>query len=140
MSPRKHVRSGAPWEDVAGYSRAVVAGQQVFISGTTAVDEDGQVVGHGDPYRQTQRCIEIIAAALAEIGGELQHVVRTRMYVTDIDKWPEIARAHQESFGRIMPATTMVEVSRLIDPDMLVEIEADALLDAAPASRDDDGD
>ena len=140
MSYRKYFRSGAPWADVAGYSRAVRAGSHVFVSGTAPVDSDGNVVGRGDAYRQTQRCIEIIAAALAEVGGGIENVVRTRMFVTDIEQWEDIARAHQEAFGRVMPATTMVEVSRLIDPDMLVEIEADALLDtAAPASEADEG-
>ena len=134
MKPRKRVRTGAPWEAVAGYSRAVQVGSQLFISGTAPVDDGGNVVGRGDPYAQTKRCIEIIAASLAEVGGGLEHVVRTRMYVTDINQWVDIARAHQESFGSIMPATTMVEVSRLIDSDMLVEIEADAVLDAAPLS------
>jgi enamine deaminase RidA (YjgF/YER057c/UK114 family) len=129
MSRRKHVRSGAPWEALAGYSRAVLSGRHVFVSGTAPVNEQGTVVGRGDPYRQTQRCIEIIAAALQELGGGLQHVVRTRVFVTDIEQWADIAKAHQQAFGDIMPATTMVEVSRLIDPDMLVEIEADAILD-----------
>lgn len=140
MKPRKRVRTGAPWETVAGYSRAVQVGAQLFISGTAPVDDDGNVVGRGDPYAQTKRCIEIIGASLAEVGGGLEHVVRTRMYVTDIDRWVDIARAHQESFGSIMPATTMVEVSRLIHSDMLVEIEADAVLDAAPLFGEADSD
>ncbi|MBT8086518.1 MAG: RidA family protein [Gammaproteobacteria bacterium] len=136
MSDRKQVRSGAPWEAVAGYSRAVLVGNQVYISGTAPVDENGRVVGRGDPYRQAQRCIEIISAALDEIGGGLEHVVRTRMFVLDIEQWPDIARAHQEAFGDIMPATSMIEVSRLIDPHMLVEIEADAILNSAPHPGD----
>ncbi len=128
MAARKNIYSGAPWESVAGYCRAVRVGQQVVVSGTAPVGPDGQVVGIGDPYAQARRCIEIIADALADAGASLEHVVRTRMFVTDITQWEAIAKAHQEAFGAIPPATSMVEVSRLIDPKMLVEIEADALL------------
>ncbi len=99
-----------------------------MVSGTAPVGPDGQVVGVGDPYAQARRCIEIIGDALAEAGAGVEHVVRTRMFVTDITQWEGIAKAHREAFGAISPATSMVEVSRLIDPDMLVEIEADALL------------
>jgi enamine deaminase RidA (YjgF/YER057c/UK114 family) len=99
-----------------------------MVSGTAPVGADGEVVGIGDVYAQTKRCIEIIAVALEEAGAVLEDVVRTRMFVTDIEQWPEVARAHREAFGSVSPATTMVEVSRLIDPTMLVEIEADALL------------
>lgn len=122
-------RSGAPWEDLVGYSRAVKVGSHIAVSGTAAVGKDGKVVGKGDPYVQTQKCIEIIASCLKEAGASLDDVVRTRIIVTDIACWDEIGRAHQEAFAKVMPATAMFEVSRLIDPDMLVEIEADAIVD-----------
>lgn len=126
---RKRISSGAPWEALVGYSRAVRSGDFIAVSGTTAIGNDGKLIGAGDAYRQTQRCIEIIQAALQQAGAELRHVVRTRIYVTDITCWNDIARAHQEAFADIRPATCMVEVSRLIDPAMLVEIEADAIVD-----------
>ena len=129
MGTRKNIHSGAPWESKAGYCRAVRVGPHIMVSGTAPVGEDGQVVGVGDAYVQAKRCIEIIAVALAEAGADLDDVVRTRMFVTDIEQWSAVARAHQEAFGNVMPATTMVEVSKLIDPAMLVEIEADALLE-----------
>jgi len=129
MGTRKNIHSGAPWESKAGYCRAVRVGPHIMVSGTAPVGEDGEVVGVGDIYAQAKRCIEIIAAALAEAGAGLDDVVRTRMFVTDIEQWSAVARAHQEAFGNVMPATTMVEVSKLIDPAMLVEIEADALLE-----------
>ncbi len=125
---RLSVRSGARWEPLVAYSRAVRSGSFIAVSGTTAVDADGELVGEGDPYVQAQRCIELIREALEAAGAGLEHVVRTRMFVTDIDQWAEIARAHQEAFADVMPATSMVEVSRLIDPRMLVEIEADAVV------------
>ena len=128
MAARKNIYSGAPWESVAGYCRAVRVGEHVMVSGTAPVGSDGEVVGVGDPYAQARRCLEIIDDALAEAGASLEQVVRTRMFVTDISQWQEIARAHREVFGSISPATSMVEVSRLIDPGMLVEIEADAFL------------
>ena len=128
MATRTNIHSGAPWESVAGYCRAVRVGSHIMVSGTAPVGADGEVVGVGDVYAQTKRCIEIIAVALEEAGAVLEDVVRTRMFVTDIEQWPEVARAHHEAFGSVSPATTMVEVSRLIDPTMLVEIEADALL------------
>jgi len=128
MATRTNIHSGAPWESVAGYCRAVRVGPHIMVSGTAPVGSDGEVVGIGDVYAQTKRCIEIIAVALEEAGAVLEDVVRTRMFVTDIEQWPEVARAHREAFGSVSPATTMVEVSRLIDPTMLVEIEADALL------------
>ena len=128
MATRTNIHSGAPWESVAGYCRAVRVGSHIMVSGTAPVGADGEVVGIGDVYAQTKRCIEIIAVALEEAGAVLEDVVRTRMFVTDIEQWPEVARAHREAFGSGSPATTMVEVSRLIDPTMLVEIEADALL------------
>lgn len=128
MSDRKNIHSGAPWEALVGYSRAVRVGSHVLVSGTAPVDADGEVVAAGDAYLQAKRCIEIIAAALAEAGAGLGDVVRTRMFVTDIQRWEEVARAHREAFGTVCPATSMVQVSQLIDPSMLVEIEADALL------------
>ena len=129
MSKRKNVHSGAPWESKAGYCRAVRVGPHIMVSGTAAVGEGGSIVGAGDAYAQAKRCIEIIAGALGEAGAGLEDVVRTRMFVTDIEQWSDVARAHQEAFGQVMPATTMVEVSKLIDPRMLVEIEADAFLE-----------
>lgn len=125
---RINIRSGAPWEPVVGYSRAVRVGSFVAVSGSAPIGPDGELVGEGDPYLQTQRCIEVIAAALEEAGCGLEHVIRTRMFVTDIEQWPDIARAHEEAFGDIAPATSMVEVARLIEPEMLIEIEADAIV------------
>ena len=138
MSHRRNISSGAPWESLAGYSRAVRVGDRIFVSGTAPVAEDGSVAAVGDPYRQAQRCIEIIKRALEQAGAGLEHVVRTRMFVTDISHWEAIARAHREAFADVMPATTMVEVAMLIDPDMLVEIEADALIDRPPPDPDED--
>lgn len=129
MGHRKNINSGAPWESAVGYCRAVRVGPHIMVSGTAPVGDAGEVVGKGDAYAQARRCIEVIETALEKAGAGLEHVVRTRMYVTDIERWPEVARAHQEAFGNVMPATTMVEVSGLIDPAMLVEIEADAFLD-----------
>ncbi len=130
MSRRINIQSGAPWEEQVGYCRAVVAGPHISVSGTAPVGDNGEVVGEGDAYLQARRCIEIIAEALREAGAGLEHVVRTRMFVTDIAQWPAIGRAHQEAFGDVRPATSMVEVTGLIDPAMLVEIEADAFLGA----------
>ena len=126
---RRSVRSGAPWEPMVGYSRAVRVGSFIAVSGSASVGPAGELVGEGDAYRQAQRCIEVIRDALEQAGAGLEHVVRTRMFVTDIEQWSEIARAHQEAFADVMPATSMVEVTRLIDPGMLVEIEADAIVD-----------
>ena len=125
---RTSVRSGAPWEPIVGYSRAVRVGNTIAVTGCASVDEDGQLVGEGDAYLQAQQCIKVIRTAIEGTGARLEDVVRTRMFVTDIEQWADIARAHKEAFGEIMPATTMVEVSRLIDPKMLVEIEADAIV------------
>lgn len=121
-STRKNIPSGAPWEPVVGYSRAVRMGRFIAVSGSTAVS------GEGDAYSQAKQCIEVIERALDEAGASLLDVVRTRMYVTDIEQWADVARAHQEAFGDVMPATSMVQVARLIDPKMLVEIEADAIV------------
>lgn len=128
MKKRQHVSSGAPWETKVGYCRAVRVGRHVAVSGTAPVTDDGQVFAPGDAYAQTKRCIEIVANALAGAGAGLEHVIRTRMFVTDISQWEAIGRAHAEAFGEIRPATAMVEVARLIEPDMLVEIEADAIV------------
>jgi enamine deaminase RidA (YjgF/YER057c/UK114 family) len=125
---RESYSSAAPWEAIVGYSRAVRTGPFIAVTGCASVGPDGELVGEGDPYAQATRCIEVIREVLESAGAGLTDVVRTRMFVTNIDQWEEIGRAHKEAFGDIMPATTMVEVSRLIDPRMLVEIEADAVV------------
>jgi len=131
MTARENFASGAPWEPRVGYSRAVKVGRQVWVSGTTATAADGTLVGIGDAYAQAKQALANIAAALAQAGVTPADVVRTRIYVTDIANWEAVGRAHAEMFGAVRPAATMVEVKRLIDPAMLVEIEADAAI-AAP--------
>jgi enamine deaminase RidA (YjgF/YER057c/UK114 family) len=122
--------SGAPWEAEVGYCRALRAGDHVYVTGTASVTDDGGVFAPGDGYRQARRCLEIIARALRELDVEMSQVVRTRMLVTDITRWADFARAHREIFAEHAPATTMVEVKALIHPDMLIEIEADAVCSA----------
>ena len=126
MTPRERISSGTKWEPIVGYSRAVKVGNRIYVTGTTATNEAGEIVGKDDGYEQAKQCIRNIEKALQRLGASLEHVVRTRMFVTDISRWEEYGRAHGEFFREVMPATSLVEVSALIDPRMLIEIEADA--------------
>ena len=131
---RQRAFSGTLWEDRAGYCRAMRIGNQILVSGTSPSDGQGGTYAPGNAYAQTKRCFEIIESALQALGGELSDVVRTRLYVTDMARWEEFAQAHQELFGDYPPVNTMVEVAGLINPDMLVEVEAEALCEASPPS------
>lgn len=125
---RKQVFTGSPWEPIVGYCRAIRIGNRIEVAGTTAM-KDGEVIGVGNPYEQTKFIVQTIEKALIELGADLSHVVRTRMFVTDISKWEEIGKAHGEFFRNIQPVATMVEVKALIDPRLLVEIEVDAIVE-----------
>jgi enamine deaminase RidA (YjgF/YER057c/UK114 family) len=131
---RKNISTGSKWEPIIGYSRAVRVGNSIHVSGTTATDASGAIVGPNDPAAQTRQCLKNIEAALKLAGASLNDVVRTRLFVTDIGAWEAIGRVHGEVFAKIRPATAMVEVSRLIAPDMLIEIEADAVIGGDPGS------
>jgi enamine deaminase RidA (YjgF/YER057c/UK114 family) len=127
-SNRQSISTGTPWEKTVAYSRAVRVGQHIFVAGTTASDQDGRTVAVGDPYWQTVYILQKIEAALKGLGSSLSDVVRTRMFLTDMDNWPEVGRAHGEAFAGINPAATLVEISRLVNPDHLIEIEVEAMI------------
>jgi enamine deaminase RidA (YjgF/YER057c/UK114 family) len=128
MKDRQNISSGAKWEDLVGYSRAVRVGSRIYLTGTTAIDENGNIVGEDDAYAQTVQIIRNIERALKQAGATLENVVRTRMFVTDISRWQEYGRAHREFFAEIRPCATMIQIEALIDPKMLIEIEAEAEL------------
>ncbi len=127
--PRTNYSSGAPWEEIVGYSRAVRIGSTIEITGTVAADENGNVVGIGDPYAQTKFILQKIEKVLAQAGATMNDVVRTRMFVTDISQWKEYGRAHSEIFQIIKPCTSMIEISKLIEPEYMIEIEATAIIE-----------
>lgn len=133
---RRHFATGTVWEPQVGYSRAIRVGPFIHVSGTTATNEKGEVVALGDPYGQTIQILRNIETALRALGASIQHIVRTRMYVVDIDRWQEIGKAHGEFFAKVRPATSMVEVHRLIAPEILVEIEADAIVPEDTSHRE----
>jgi enamine deaminase RidA (YjgF/YER057c/UK114 family) len=132
---RERVFTGSPWEEKAGYCRAMRVGDQIFVAGTAPVDDQGSTFAPGDAYAQTRRCFEIIEAALQALGGQLSDVVRTRLYVTDMGRWEAYAQAHQELFAEHPPVNTMVEIAALINPDMLIEVEVEALLSQPEPGR-----
>ena len=134
MTQRIRTFSGAPWEQMVGYCRAVRVGQHVAVSGTAPVSDNGTTFAPGDPYRQARRCLDLIETALSEVDATMTDVIRTRMFVTDISLWKEFGRAHAERFADFPPATSMIEVSQLIDSEMLIEIEVDAICTGSPGT------